>query len=78
MAELSSSNSSGGRRDEDGDGGDALDRDRDGEVWCIQDGRVYEQREQWEFDSCTSCSCQVSVEQNLRQQPEIWQRGVCW
>ncbi|XP_034425869.1 thrombospondin-2-like [Hippoglossus hippoglossus] len=41
-----------------GSGDDSdLDRDRDGELWCVQDGRVYEQGEDWEVDSCTSCTC---------------------
>lgn len=55
------------RRGGGGGGGDSsdndLDRDRDGEVWCMQDGRIYEQGEDWEVDSCTSCTCQVSAEQ---------------
>uniref|UniRef100_A0A8C9ZEU7 Thrombospondin 2b n=1 Tax=Sander lucioperca TaxID=283035 RepID=A0A8C9ZEU7_SANLU len=38
--------------------GDVNDLDRDGEVWCMQDGRVFEQGEDWEVDSCTSCGCQ--------------------
>ncbi|XP_035468388.2 thrombospondin-2-like [Scophthalmus maximus] len=68
MAELSnnssgnssrSSNSSRGGGGGGGDGDDNdLDRDRDGELWCVQDGRVYEQGEDWEVDSCTSCTCQ--------------------
>ncbi|KAG7228065.1 hypothetical protein INR49_005687 [Caranx melampygus] len=41
-----------------GDDDDYLDRDRDGEIWCMQDGRIYEQGEDWEVDSCTSCACQ--------------------
>lgn len=76
MAELSNS-SSGGRGHGDGSGHgdgrgggrgdgddlDDLDRDRDGEVWCVQDRRVYEQGDDWEVDSCTSCTCKVSIEQ---------------
>lgn len=59
LAELSSASSSdnNGSSSDDND----LDRDRDGEIWCVQDGRVYEQGEDWEVDSCTSCTCQVSV-----------------
>uniref|UniRef100_A0A3Q3AZC8 Thrombospondin-2-like n=1 Tax=Kryptolebias marmoratus TaxID=37003 RepID=A0A3Q3AZC8_KRYMA len=62
----SSSGSSSSRR-RGGGGGDGdtvdnvLDRDRDGESWCVQDGRVYEQGDAWETDSCTSCSCQVNM-----------------
>ncbi|XP_068593022.1 thrombospondin-2-like [Cebidichthys violaceus] len=41
-----------------GGSGDFNDLDRDGEVWCMQDGRVYEQGEDWEVDSCTFCVCQ--------------------
>lgn len=69
LAELSSSSSNNSSSRGGGDGGDGggssddndLDRDRDGEIWCAQDGRVYEQGENWEVDSCTSCICQVSV-----------------
>uniref|UniRef100_A0AAQ6AKF2 Thrombospondin 2b n=1 Tax=Amphiprion ocellaris TaxID=80972 RepID=A0AAQ6AKF2_AMPOC len=56
-----SSGSRGGNNDVNGsnDGLDNdLDRDRDGEMWCAQDRRVYEQGEDWEVDSCTSCTCQ--------------------
>lgn len=61
LAEFSNnSNSSSGGGGDDND----LDRDRDGEIWCVQDGRVYEQGEDWEVDSCTSCTCQVRVEHN--------------
>lgn len=72
LAELSNSSSSsgpghGGGRGGGGRGGggdfDDLDRDRDGEVWCVQDRRVYEQGDDWEVDSCTSCTCKVSIEQ---------------
>uniref|UniRef100_UPI0037E8427D thrombospondin-2-like n=1 Tax=Semicossyphus pulcher TaxID=241346 RepID=UPI0037E8427D len=35
-----------------------FDTDGDGEVWCVQDGRVYDQGEDWEVDSCTFCTCQ--------------------
>ncbi|CAL8304735.1 unnamed protein product [Lota lota] len=42
----------------EGDGAGAPDSDRDGEMWCVQDGRMYDHREAWELDSCTSCSCQ--------------------
>ncbi|XP_039894838.1 thrombospondin-2-like isoform X3 [Simochromis diagramma] len=45
------------RRGGDGDSSDN-DLDRDSEAWCVQDGRVYEQGEDWEVDSCTSCTCQ--------------------
>lgn len=58
LAELSNDSSRGETDEED----NYLDRDRDGEVWCMQDGRVYEQGDVWEVDSCTSCSCQVSSE----------------
>lgn len=59
-----------GRGDGDGDGGGGggdgdvndPDMERSGEAWCVQDGRVYDQGEDWEVDSCTSCTCQVSVE----------------
>uniref|UniRef100_A0A3B3UD74 Thrombospondin-2-like n=1 Tax=Poecilia latipinna TaxID=48699 RepID=A0A3B3UD74_9TELE len=59
LAELSNDSSTVGGDEED----NYLDRDRDGEVWCMQDGRVYEQGDVWEVDSCTSCACQVSAEQ---------------
>ncbi|XP_044194009.1 thrombospondin-2-like [Thunnus albacares] len=52
LAELSNSSSSYD------DGGDDNDLDGDGEIWCVQDGRMYEQGEHWEVDSCTSCTCQ--------------------
>lgn len=65
LAELSSSSSNNSSSRGGGSGGSSddndLDRDRDGEIWCVQDGRVYEQGEDWEVDSCTSCTCQVSV-----------------
>ncbi|XP_042370601.1 thrombospondin-2-like, partial [Plectropomus leopardus] len=54
---------SGGGSSPDG-GGDVndldrhRDRDRDGKAWCMQDGRVYEQGEDWDVDSCTACVCQ--------------------
>ncbi|XP_047464832.1 thrombospondin-2-like isoform X2 [Mugil cephalus] len=35
-----------------------FDFDRNGELWCMQDGRVYKQGDDWDFDSCTSCACQ--------------------
>ena len=64
LAELSS----GSSRDS-GDGNDNdIDFDRDGEAWCVQDGRVYEQGEDWDVDSCTSCACQVSAEQISRHE----------
>ncbi|CAL8380320.1 unnamed protein product [Gadus morhua 'NCC'] len=44
--------------DSDRDGARLLDSDRDGEMWCVQDGRMYDHREDWQLDSCTSCSCQ--------------------
>ncbi|KAM8730454.1 thrombospondin-2-like [Acanthopagrus schlegelii] len=54
LFELSTSNSgSSGSSNHD-----ELDRDRDGEVWCMQDGRIYEQGDDWDVDSCTSCTCQ--------------------
>ncbi|XP_061911358.1 thrombospondin-2-like isoform X2 [Entelurus aequoreus] len=31
---------------------------RDGEMLCVQDGRVYEHGEDWDVDGCTSCACQ--------------------
>lgn len=34
--------------------------DRDGQAWCMQDGRVYEQGDDWDVDSCTTCTCKVS------------------
>ncbi|XP_078136081.1 thrombospondin-2-like [Sander vitreus] len=52
-----SSSSSNGNSSSRGSG-DVNDLDRDGEVWCMQDGRVFEQGEDWEVDSCTSCGCQ--------------------
>uniref|UniRef100_A0A8C5F885 Thrombospondin-2-like n=1 Tax=Gadus morhua TaxID=8049 RepID=A0A8C5F885_GADMO len=44
--------------DSDRDGARLPDSDRDGEMWCVQDGRMYDHREDWQLDSCTSCSCQ--------------------
>ncbi|XP_068438976.1 thrombospondin-2-like [Clinocottus analis] len=41
-----------------GGSGDVNDLDRDGEVWCMQDGRVYDHGEDWDVDSCTACACQ--------------------
>nr|XP_046233654.1 thrombospondin-2-like isoform X2 [Scatophagus argus] len=41
-----------------GYGGDLDDLDRDRDVWCMQDGRVYQHGDDWEVDSCTSCACQ--------------------
>ena len=58
-SDISSIRGGGGGGGDDSD----LDRDRDGELWCVQDGRVYEQGEDWEVDSCTSCTCRVCVEQ---------------
>lgn len=56
--------SNGGRGPADltGRGGnpDHIDRERDGQVWCMQDGRVYEHGDDWDVDSCTSCTCKVS------------------
>ncbi|XP_053270331.1 thrombospondin-2 [Pleuronectes platessa] len=52
-SDISSISSGAGGGGDDSD----LDRDRDGEPWCLQDGRVYEQGEDWEVDSCTSCTC---------------------
>lgn len=67
LADLSNNSSGGGGGGGDDSGDDSeLDRDRDGEIWCMQDGRVYEQGEDWEIDSCTSCACWVSVEQIYR------------
>lgn len=58
------SNKNGINNNRNSGGSDEVnDLDRDGGVWCMQDGRVYEQGEDWEVDSCTSCACQVSVEQ---------------
>lgn len=37
-----------------------VDKERDGQVWCMQDGRVYEHGDDWDVDSCTSCTCKVS------------------
>lgn len=76
LAELS--NSSSGLGDGNGrDGGADLDRDRDGEVWCVQDGRVHEQGDNWEVDSCTSCTCQVSTEQfSFKLQSNMFTSGV--
>ncbi|XP_014325859.1 thrombospondin-2-like isoform X1 [Xiphophorus maculatus] len=54
LAELSNDSSTVDGDEED----NYLDRDRDGEVWCMQDGRVYEQGDVWDVDSCTSCACQ--------------------
>ncbi|MEQ2267549.1 hypothetical protein XENORESO_007469, partial [Xenotaenia resolanae] len=54
LAELSNDSNRVDGNEED----NYLDRDRDGEVWCVQDRRVYEQGEVWEVDSCTSCACQ--------------------
>jgi len=74
-----------GGGDGGGDGAGFLDRDRDGEVWCEQDGRLYDHGEAWELDSCTSCSCQVSLArgQNLNQKQLYCERcfhrqGMCF
>ncbi|XP_065805514.1 thrombospondin-2-like isoform X1 [Labrus bergylta] len=64
-----SSRRSSGRGDWHGDGrgndygggnldGYDPDVDRAEEVWCVQDGRVYDHGDDWEVDSCTFCTCQ--------------------
>lgn len=55
------SNRGHGPADLTGRGGDPdhVNKDRDGQVWCMQDGRVYEQGDDWDVDSCTSCTCKV-------------------
>lgn len=55
LAELHDNSSRGG-----GGGDNYLDRDGDG--WCVQDGRIYQHGEDWDADSCTSCACKVCGE----------------
>ena len=47
LQELGNSSSPGSREEEGSE--------------CVQDGRVYPEDDDWELDSCTTCSCQVSL-----------------